>query len=87
MRKSVCVLSLWTWCRIRSVVVVFSGGCVFWLFQIKHGVLPHKSVRAAFNYIFLRSNRLVRASSDALWIRSCIDSLEIVTARIDLCLA
>jgi hypothetical protein len=28
-----------------------------------------------------------RCCSSALWIRSCIDSLEIVTARIDLCFA
>ena len=32
----------------------FFGDCVFWLFQFKHGVLPHKSVRAAFNCIFYK---------------------------------
>ena len=32
----------------------FFGDCVFWLFQFKRGVLPHKSVRAAFNYIFYK---------------------------------
>ena len=39
---------------VDMVLHSFFGDCVFSFFQFKHGVLPHKSVRAAFNCIFYK---------------------------------